>query len=235
MTTTTNQRPATPERSEGLGLGLAQVAASALAAVSSALAASFLGVAGTIIGAGVGAVVATIGTAVYQHSLRTASDRLRDLRRTGDLTRSAASTADRTSGLTRALPAGPRDGGADVQPETVPGRDPASRTSTWWRALALVVLGIVLALGAITAAEAVIGRPVSGSSGTSGGTSIGEAFTGSGSSATTPATPAPGPTDAPTATPTEAPSATPTTSPTGPTASPTEPAASPAPSADPTV
>src|SRR3954471_15466215 len=64
----------------GLDLGVAQVAASALAAVTSALAASTLGVAGTIVGAGVGAVVATVGSAIYTHSLRRASERVRQLR-----------------------------------------------------------------------------------------------------------------------------------------------------------
>jgi len=47
-----------------------QVAASALAAISSAVAASFLGVGGTVLGAGVGSVIATISTALYQHSLK---------------------------------------------------------------------------------------------------------------------------------------------------------------------
>lgn len=65
------------------GTGLAQILASTLAAVSAALAASFLGVAGTIIGAALGSLVATIGSAIYAHSLRTAGSRLQRLRPQG--------------------------------------------------------------------------------------------------------------------------------------------------------
>jgi hypothetical protein len=46
-----------------------QVLAGALAASTSAVAASYLGVAGTVIGAGLGSVVATVSTALYKHSL----------------------------------------------------------------------------------------------------------------------------------------------------------------------
>ena len=71
----------TREDPEGfLGLSPAQVIASALAAATSALAASFLGVAGTIVGAVVGSMVATIGSAVYAHSLQRAHSQLRVVR-----------------------------------------------------------------------------------------------------------------------------------------------------------
>jgi hypothetical protein len=60
-----------------LGLSGSQVAASALAAVSSAVAASYLGVGGTVIGAGVGSVIATVSTALYQHSLTRTNERIR--------------------------------------------------------------------------------------------------------------------------------------------------------------
>ena len=73
-TTTAPREPQAP--TPGLGLGPAQIAASALAAVTSALAASFLGVAGTIIGAAVGSVVATVGAAVRQEQVRVLIERL---------------------------------------------------------------------------------------------------------------------------------------------------------------
>jgi hypothetical protein len=60
-----------------LGLSGSQVAARALAAVSSAVAASYLGVGGTVIGAGVGSVIATVSTALYQHSLTRTNERIR--------------------------------------------------------------------------------------------------------------------------------------------------------------
>lgn len=54
----------------GLGLSLAQVVGSALAAVSGAFLASWLGVTGTLTGVAVGSVVGTVGSASYTHSLR---------------------------------------------------------------------------------------------------------------------------------------------------------------------
>src|SRR5687767_12984352 len=54
-----------------------KVVASTLASVSSALALSALGVAGTITGAAVGAVVATTGTELYSHYLERTRRRLR--------------------------------------------------------------------------------------------------------------------------------------------------------------
>lgn len=141
-TTTVPRQPNAP--SPGLGLGPAQIAASALAAVTSALAASFLGVAGTIIGAAVGSVVATVGAAVYAHSLRTASSRLRELRP------QAGGPASR-----RARPVSGPEHTPDIP--SVPSRRSFGR-------LAAVVLGVfAVALAGITAAEAVMGHPLSSS------------------------------------------------------------------------
>ena len=51
------------------GVSWVQVAGSALAAVSSAVLLSTLGVAGTVIGAAVGSVIATVGTSLYTRTL----------------------------------------------------------------------------------------------------------------------------------------------------------------------
>ncbi|WP_152627727.1 hypothetical protein [Streptacidiphilus neutrinimicus] len=61
-----------------LDLSLAQVAASALAAVVGAVLASQLGVYGTILGAAVVSVGATTGTAVFQHLFRRTGEQLRE-------------------------------------------------------------------------------------------------------------------------------------------------------------
>jgi hypothetical protein len=141
-TTTAPREPKAP--TPGLGLGPAQIAASALAAVTSALAASFLGVAGTIIGAAVGSVVATVGAAVYAHSLRTASSRLRELRP------QAGGPASR-----RARPVSGPEHTPDV---------PSVRSRRSFGRLAAVVAGVfAVALAGITAAEAVMGHPLSSS------------------------------------------------------------------------
>ncbi|TQS44548.1 hypothetical protein [Cryptosporangium phraense] len=53
-----------------LGISGPQVLAGAMAASTSAVAASYLGVAGTVVGAGLGSVIATVTTAVYQKSIQ---------------------------------------------------------------------------------------------------------------------------------------------------------------------
>ena len=53
-----------------LGVSVNQIMAGALAASTSAVAASYMGVAGTVLGAGVGSVIATVSTAVYQKSIQ---------------------------------------------------------------------------------------------------------------------------------------------------------------------
>ena len=141
-TTTAPQEPKAP--TPGLGLGPAQIAASALAAVTSALAASFLGVAGTIIGAAVGSVVATVGAAVYAHSLRTASSRLRELRP------QAGGPASR-----RARPVS--------GPEHTPAAPSVHSRRPFGRLAAVVVGVFAVALAGITAAEAMMGHPMSSS------------------------------------------------------------------------
>ena len=61
----------------GLNLSAAQIIASVLATLSAAVAASFLGVAGTLVGAAVGSLVSTMGTEIYKHYLQRSEERLR--------------------------------------------------------------------------------------------------------------------------------------------------------------
>src|SRR4029079_11939364 len=60
----------------GPDISAAQVAGSALAAVSAAVVAAFLGVGGTLIGAALGSLVASIGGAVYSHSFQRAGSKI---------------------------------------------------------------------------------------------------------------------------------------------------------------
>jgi hypothetical protein len=173
-----------------LGLSAAQVAGSALAAVSGAILASTAGVTGTVIGAAVASVVATVGAAIYTWSLRRTTVAVRKtaaqvrqaalvsgpLPRTvvqGPLRtlkeRAAARTADQG-------PDGP-DGSAGLEPE-----EPDSDEDSWHRAIPwgkvlLASLAItVLALAGITVVEAVTGKPIStvtGGSSDSQGTTVG--------------------------------------------------------------
>src|SRR4051794_21024983 len=74
---TTEQRSSPPDRVQ---LSAVQVAASALASVSAAVVASLFGVAGTVIGAGLVAVISTTGSAIYSASMKRTSSQLRRAR-----------------------------------------------------------------------------------------------------------------------------------------------------------
>ncbi len=202
-----------------LGLTLTQVLGGALAAATAALAASFLGVAGTIAGAAIGSLVATVGSAVYDHSLRSAGARLR-IARVEPVARNTSREPVAVQGPLR---------------EQVPGRRRPRRGAV--RLAVGVLAGMVVALGGITAVEALLGHPLSSS--TTGGTSIGQAVTWSTPTRSAAPTPTTRSTPSVTSTPstTPSPSSTATSSPTGTsTASPTSgpPSASPS-SAAPSV
>ena len=64
-------------RPRGLQLSGTQVIASCLATLTGAIAASYLGVAGTLVGAAVGSIASTLGTAIYKHYLERSQERLR--------------------------------------------------------------------------------------------------------------------------------------------------------------
>lgn len=143
-------RPAPP-----LGLSGPQVAGSALAAVSAAVAASWLGVAGTVVGAALGSVFGTVGTALYSHSLATGRDAVR--------------RTVRTSRDGRAVTVGARP------------RLTATLAELPWRRLVLGSAAVlVVALAALTVAEQLTGRPVSGYTGgdRTSGTTVGRVLGG---------------------------------------------------------
>ena len=66
----------TEQQRERVDINWVQVSGSALAAVTSAVLLSTVGVAGTIIGAAIGSVFATAGSAIYSYSLRISRDRV---------------------------------------------------------------------------------------------------------------------------------------------------------------
>jgi hypothetical protein len=105
-----------------LNLTTSQVAASALAACCASIVASYLGVAGTVIGAAVGSVVATTGAAIYGHLFRTGSRKIKQtLLIDGEFVRidgEVVEAEDEQSGEARpAVPAG-RFYGADENAAT---------------------------------------------------------------------------------------------------------------------
>lgn len=145
-----------PEKSSGLGLSPAQVSGSVLAAVSAAVASSWLGVAGTIIGAALFSLFGTVGSALYAQTLRHSHSAVRALRPTTSVGRVTKGTSEPTERTTAGERSEPADG---------MGLGERLRALPWRRVLAATGLVLVIALGAITAFEKVSGTSVSGLTG----------------------------------------------------------------------
>jgi hypothetical protein len=163
-----------------LGLSPAQVLGSALAAVSGAFSASWLGTTGTLIGAAVGSVIATVGAAIYTHSLR----------RTGQAVKRTAVQVRHGALLTGPIlrpdpgtaqdapvrdPNAPGSGASVTEPATgahTPDerRTPAAGLFPWVKVALASLAVLVAALGGITAVEAVTGRPIASLLGQDDGT-----------------------------------------------------------------
>jgi len=219
------------ESSEPGGLNWVQVVAGAAAAVSSALLLSTLGVAGTMVGAAVGSVAASVATHAYSRGLAASREQALALRRINqareDLERLATHPEeDSEAGLEH----------ADKALGRVEAGLKSRRMS--WQHVALVSAGIFVGvMVAITGFELLTGRAVSSYT---GGSDSDTRLTVPGvkdepkkkstptptpSSTPTPtpsSTPTPTPTPTPTVTPTETPTQTPTTTAPTPTLTPTE-------------
>jgi hypothetical protein len=162
------------KKPSSLGLSPAQVVGSALAAMSVAFFASWAGTAGTLIGAAVGSVIATVGAATYTWSLKRTSAAAR---------RTAAIVKQRglvTGTLPRTIAQGPRRKGdnadavspeeartrTDGEPATAPDEtENENEKSSWWQLpwarLALASLAVmIVGMAGITAVEAVTGKPI---------------------------------------------------------------------------
>src|ERR1700710_2098400 len=101
-----------------LGLTPAQVIGSALAAMSGAFLASWLGTTGTLVGAAVASVIATVGATIYTPSLR----------RTGQVVKRTAVVVRHGTLLTGAIPQ-PEPGAASDGPVRDPNAPSASDRS----------------------------------------------------------------------------------------------------------
>lgn len=148
-----------------IDLNLTQIAAAALAAVTSAVIGSRLGALGTLIGAAGASVVTTVGTALYRASLERSQERVRSL---AYLRR------------TRTLPVVPNESGAEQSPPTavnVPATDeqltgstdsgpqhqaPSRRFPTlqWGAAIVGTLAAFLLAMMVITGFETATGETV---------------------------------------------------------------------------
>jgi hypothetical protein len=207
----TDQRAETSRRPRP-ELSAAQVAGGALAAVTSAVAGSSLGVHGTVAGAAVGSVVATVGGELYTHSLRRTHETVRTVvaRRGTPGTQSDAAATEPTAVISPehaalgdaattetpqdALTEMPQDTQTAILPQAAPQSWRGERSGPPLRRLAVVgaaAAGVfALSMGILSVGEVIAGRPVasvvSGDQGS--GTTIGRTFDGGG---TTPVEPAP--------------------------------------------
>src|SRR5918997_344614 len=161
----TSPRPETTDRTEqiedkdkpqGVQLSATQVAAGALAAVSSAVVASFFGLAGTLIGAALASVISTVSAALYSNSLQKTNEKLRRAR--GQLTGRQSPVAE-----TEVAASAPATPATQVLPAHLdPRRAPARRPRPRWTRVAVYAAAVfVMAMGVITGIELIGQKPVS--------------------------------------------------------------------------
>nr|MBA2560208.1 hypothetical protein [Propionibacteriales bacterium] len=164
-------------------LSMAQIMAGALAAASAAVAASWLGLAGTVLGAVIASIVVPVSTALYKHPLERSSQVIREslplrpvqYRSADDVTTPRSTTFEPER-------AEPRTGST--------GR--MSRRGIRWGVVAIsCLLTLAVGFGMLTALEKVMGGSFSSLTGSGGhqGTTVGRLVHqgGSGSSDTKPA------------------------------------------------
>lgn len=212
----------TPRR--GLGVSGAQVAGSALAAMTAAVFASWAGTAGTLIGAALASVFATVGSAVYAASLRRSREAVR---RTATRARAGVQARTITQGPVHYdQPDAARE---KHQAENEEVENGSGLQIPWGRVAATAAAVLLVVVATVTVFEAVTGKPISSLLGRNDdrGTTVGHVLGND-----------PAPKPAPTRTPNETPrSSRPSPSETpsqAPTSSPTTPAQSPSPSEAPT-
>ena len=161
-----------------LELSMPQIIGGALAAASAAVASSWLGVAGTVLGAVIVSLVASIGSAIYTHSLKRSAEAIRETIPVVPLRtlRSHAMHGHASEGTTAVLPTvsepvqGPVEGPVD-RPVAGPVEDAATATTRrvaalptpprpirWGAVAASAAVMLVLAVAALTGFELVAGK-----------------------------------------------------------------------------
>jgi hypothetical protein len=201
------------------GIDIPKTIAGTLAAVSAAVVGSFLGVAGTLIGAAVASVIGSVGTELYTRFINRGSKKIV----------STFVTAPAAVGTPAVVAA----------EDEVPSDEPAPPTAgpkkmRWGRIAAVAGAVFVLAMGTLTTFELLTQRSMADAVGvkTSSSTTLGSAFSGDNGKRESTPTPAPsssaepsedpGATTEPTDGPAGAPSAEPTDTAGAPSATPTQ-------------
>lgn len=154
-----------------LDLSVPRILGGAAAAASAAIASSWLGLAGTVLGAAVVSVVATVGTAVYAHSLERSRLVLREVPVRAARARSVATNVRQDKHPMPDLPvqrSGPTTGQIRAVAEPVMSTPPARRIR--WAAVAVsAVVTLVVGLGLLTAFELAVGKSAESLTGSGGG------------------------------------------------------------------
>jgi hypothetical protein len=181
--TETTPRPDDAEKPSRSQLSAVQISAGALATVSSAVVASFLGVAGTLVGAALASVISTICATLYSESLKKTNERLRAVRQQrGGARTSTVSTQAVHPTVAQALPTH-----LDPRSSQSPRRRPRGIRVAGYAA---AVFGLAMAI--VTGVELIGQQPVSalvGNSSSSGTTTIGSLTNVSSTRDTTPTSP----------------------------------------------
>jgi hypothetical protein len=176
------------------GINIPKTIAGALAAVCAAVVGSYLGVAGTLIGAAVASIVGTVGTEIYERSLNKGREKLQTL----------APTFVKTPAAVGTPPV------AAATEDESPSHTVAPKPQIRWKRIALLAGAVfVLAMGSLTVFELISNRSVASIVGndTKARSTVGGLL----NPGTRSATPTPSPSPSATATETRAPAVAPTT------------------------
>jgi hypothetical protein len=176
-----------------LELSATQLVAGGLATSTATVVASYLGVAGTIIGAGVMSIVTTAGATIYQHYL----DRGKEL----TVLREGRAAAPAGSPAETIVEKDVADGAEDTDDiEDVAAEERPRQRVRWYVVAGAAVAIFAVVMGGVTLVESMTDRPLSAMVGGPGatGTSLGQTFGDDGSE---PANPPATPTTSPSASP----------------------------------
>jgi hypothetical protein len=148
-----------------------QVLAGALAAVTAALIGSTMGVAGTVVGAGLASVISTVGGTLYLRSIQRTRDGVRTVR-AKVVGRSGGATVLVSTDDSEPVP----EPGDEVEASDEPvaeERPPAEKRRLRWPVLVVTtVAAFALGMAAVTGVEWLRGESLSGGSGTTFGSVV---------------------------------------------------------------
>ncbi|MEV6488939.1 hypothetical protein AB0M20_09945 [Actinoplanes sp. NPDC051633] len=202
------------------GIDIPKTLAGALAAVCAAVIGSFLGVAGTLVGAAVASIIGSVGTEIYNRSIRKGTQKLQTLAPAFVKAPAAVGTPEVAAATDEDSPSHTTAEGSPTAAEADPavGGQPARRQVRWKPILIGTALIFFLSMGAILAVETLAGQSIASITGNDnkGGNTLSHLV---GDDDTSDSTPTPAVTETPSTEPsstgdTSEPSGEPTTSPT---------------------